>query len=107
MNVFSVPAEGGEAKRLTFYYLDEKPSAFTPDGKAVPFSSTRLGDAFETFALTATSTEADHSFRFEGARWSGVKLDSDDEQGALIFGFAFMLPRKPSGTSPSKCPIWG
>ena len=41
MNIFSVPAEGGDAKRLTFYPMDERPSSFTPDGKAVLFSSKR------------------------------------------------------------------
>ncbi|WNJ88553.1 S41 family peptidase [Bosea sp. 685] len=51
MNIFAVPAGGGEAKRLTWYSVDEKPSSFTPDGKAVLFSARRLGDATETFAI--------------------------------------------------------
>jgi tricorn protease len=51
MNIFVVAAVGGEAKRLTWYALDQRPSGFTPDGGAVLFSSQQLGDAAQTFAI--------------------------------------------------------
>jgi Tol biopolymer transport system component/C-terminal processing protease CtpA/Prc len=41
-DVFVMPAEGGEAKRLTFHSADETPTSFTPDGKAVLFTASIL-----------------------------------------------------------------
>ncbi len=41
-DVFVMPAEGGEATRLTFHSADETPSSFTPDGKAVLFTAAIL-----------------------------------------------------------------
>lgn len=40
-DVFVMPADGGEAKRLTFHSTREVPSTFMPDDKAVLFSATR------------------------------------------------------------------
>ncbi|MFI5186835.1 MAG: S41 family peptidase [Chitinophagales bacterium] len=40
-DVFLMPATGGEAKRLTYYSLDDIPSSFTPDDKNIIFSSIR------------------------------------------------------------------
>ncbi len=44
-DVFLMPAEGGEAKRLTFHSADEMPTSFTPDGKAVLFTAAILDSA--------------------------------------------------------------
>jgi Tol biopolymer transport system component len=44
-DVYVMPAEGGEAVRLTFHSADETPTSFTPDGKAVLFSAIILGAA--------------------------------------------------------------
>src|SRR5947207_296945 len=41
-DVFVMPAEGGEAKRLTTHSADEFPTSFTPDGKAVLFNASIL-----------------------------------------------------------------
>ncbi len=50
LNLYGVPAAGGEARRLTWYSLDERPMSVTPDGRSVLFASARLGDATRTFA---------------------------------------------------------
>jgi Tol biopolymer transport system component len=44
-DVFVMPAEGGESKRLTFHSADEFPTSFTPDGKAVLFTASILDAA--------------------------------------------------------------
>jgi Tol biopolymer transport system component/C-terminal processing protease CtpA/Prc len=41
-DVFVMPADGGEAKRLTYHSADEFPTSFTPDGKAVLFTASIL-----------------------------------------------------------------
>ncbi|HTI92506.1 MAG TPA: S41 family peptidase [Puia sp.] len=41
MDVFVMPATGGEARRLTYYSGDEIPSSFTADDKSVLFSASR------------------------------------------------------------------
>ncbi len=53
MNIFAVPSDGGEAKRLTWYSRNERPTGFSPDGKSVLFNSPRRGDAVGTFAVPA------------------------------------------------------
>lgn len=40
-DVFVMPADGGEARRLTYHSANETPSSFTADNAAVIFSSTR------------------------------------------------------------------
>jgi len=40
-DIYISPATGGEAKRLTFQGEDDLPVAWTPDGQAVVFESTR------------------------------------------------------------------
>ena len=44
-DVFVMPAAGGEARRLTFHSANDFPSAFTPDDKAILFTSSRTGTA--------------------------------------------------------------
>ena len=51
MNIFAVSSAGGDAKRLTWNEHDQAPSAFTPDGKAVLFWSSGLGDAVATATI--------------------------------------------------------
>ncbi|MBU1819901.1 MAG: PDZ domain-containing protein [Bacteroidetes bacterium] len=40
-DVFLMPVEGGEPKRLTYHSNDESPFDFTPDGKSVVFGAAR------------------------------------------------------------------
>ena len=42
LDVYVMPAEGGESTRLTFHSADETPTSFTPDGKAVLFTASIL-----------------------------------------------------------------
>ena len=51
MNVFAVSSAGGDARRLTWNEHEQAPSAFTPDGKAVLFWSSGLGDAVATATI--------------------------------------------------------
>ncbi len=44
LDVFVMPAGGGEATRLTHYSTDDEPSDFTPGNSAVIFSSGRVDD---------------------------------------------------------------
>jgi tricorn protease len=70
MNVYVVAAEGGEARRLTWYSADERPSSFAPDGKAVLFASPRLGSATATFARPHTNEHSNQLYQVpvEGGR---------------------------------------
>jgi tricorn protease len=40
-DIFVMPSEGGEAKRLTFHSNSEKPSDFTPDNQSIIFTTNR------------------------------------------------------------------
>ena len=62
MNIFVAPARGGEAKRLTWYGADEKPASFTLDGNSVLFTSRRLGDAAQTFAIPSRSESGEQLY---------------------------------------------
>lgn len=44
-DVFLMPAEGGEARRLTYHSAEETPTSFTPDGMAVLFTASVLDAA--------------------------------------------------------------
>jgi Tol biopolymer transport system component/C-terminal processing protease CtpA/Prc len=44
-DVFVMPSEGGEARRLTFHSADEMPTSFMPDGKSVLFTAAVLDAA--------------------------------------------------------------
>jgi len=56
-DVFVMPAEGGEAKRLTFHSADETPTSFTPDGKAVLFTAAILDAAANVLFPTPAQPE--------------------------------------------------
>jgi Tol biopolymer transport system component/C-terminal processing protease CtpA/Prc len=56
-DIFVIPAEGGEAKRLTYYSTPEYPYSFTNDNKSVIFGSTRLDDASNRNYPTSSQPE--------------------------------------------------
>jgi tricorn protease len=56
-DVFIMPAEGGEAKRLTFHSADETPTSFAPDGKAVLFCAAILDSATNVLFPTPAQPE--------------------------------------------------
>ena len=56
-DVFVMPVEGGEAKRLTFHSADETPTSFTPDGRAVLFSAAILDSASNVLFPTGAQPE--------------------------------------------------
>jgi len=41
-DIFTIPVQGGQEKRITYHSASDYPSDFTPDGKRVIFSSARL-----------------------------------------------------------------
>ena len=53
-DVFVMPAEGGEAKRLTFDRLFLRGLAWTPDGRDIVFSSNRTGGIYRLWRVAAS-----------------------------------------------------
>jgi Tol biopolymer transport system component/C-terminal processing protease CtpA/Prc len=56
-DVFVMPVDGGEAKRLTFHSADETPTSFTPDGRAVLFSAAILDSSSNVLFPTGAQPE--------------------------------------------------
>jgi tricorn protease len=115
MNIFAVPAEGGTAKRLTWSSLDEQPSSFTPDGKSVLFTSRRLGDAAQTFAIPYRHEQSSQLYQvpLDGERETLVLPDAAfearfDEQGKhlLYTGASIEQPFRRSQTSSAARQVW-
>jgi Tol biopolymer transport system component len=104
---------GGEAKRHTWYSADERPSSFTPDGKAVLFASPRLGSATETFARPHASEHSSQLYQvpLEGGRETLVlpnaALDArwDAEGRFLLYTSASIEQqfRKHQTSSAARC----
>jgi Tol biopolymer transport system component len=55
-DVFVMPAEGGEAKRLTFDRLFLRRLAWTPDGRDIIFSSDRAGGIYRLWRVAASGS---------------------------------------------------
>jgi Tol biopolymer transport system component/serine/threonine protein kinase len=55
-DVFVMPAEGGEAKRLTFDRLFLRGLAWTPDGRDIVFSSNRTGGIYRPWRVAASGS---------------------------------------------------
>jgi Tol biopolymer transport system component len=68
LDVFILPASGGEVRRLTYHSADDRPYAFSADGKLVYFSSPRLGDPHSIHAGTYHASDQLYSVPAKGGR---------------------------------------
>lgn len=68
LDVFTMPADGGEIHRLTFDSSDDKPYAFSPDGKLVYFAAPRLGDVNSVHTGTYANSDQLYTVPAEGGR---------------------------------------
>jgi len=69
-DVFVMPAEGGEARRLTFHSAAEHPYAFTGDGQAVVFGAARMDTAANRLFPTGSQPSSTRCPPQAGARSS-------------------------------------
>lgn len=68
-DVFIMPANGGEIRRLTTHSQADTPYAFTPDGNSVLFGSMRLGDPKVAFGgILAGGSQQLYSVPASGGR---------------------------------------
>jgi Tol biopolymer transport system component len=67
-DLFTVPADGGEAKHLTVHKAYDFKPVWSPDGKHIAFASNRFGN-FDIFIISSTGGEAKRLTHYSGGEY--------------------------------------
>lgn len=102
-DIYAVPADGGQSRRLTYHSGNELPTDWTPDGKKIIFATTR-DDSHNGLFTVNVQTLANDNLTLDKSALGGAVYSPDGSKIAFTrIGFPWFRPRY-HGTGASQ--LW-